>query len=154
MAAYYFDTSALVKRYAQEVGTAWVMNVTDPAAGHDIYIVRITGPEMVAALFRKVRTREIIQADAVRAAANFKTDFQTQYQIVEVTVDVADHAMTLAEQHGLRGYDAVQLAAALELHVVRDGMGLPPLTFVSADSDLNVAAQAEGVSTDDPNTHP
>lgn len=154
MAAYYFDTSALVKRYAQEVGTAWVTSVTDPAAGHDIYIVRITGPEMVAALFRKVRTQEIIQADAVRAAANFKTDFQTQYQIVEVTVDVADRAMTLAEQHGLRGYDAVQLAAALELHAVREEMGLPPLIFVSADSDLNVAAQAEGMSADDPNTHP
>lgn len=92
MTVYYFDTSALVKRYAQEAGTAWVMNLTDPAAGHDIYIVRITGPEMVAALFRKVRTGEITQADAARATVNFRTDFRAQYEIVEVTTSVADRA--------------------------------------------------------------
>ena len=154
MTAYYFDTSALVKRYAQEVGTAWVMSLTDPTAGHDVYIVRITGPEMIAALFRKVRTREATRVDAVQAAANFRTDFQTQYQIMEVTADLADRAMALAEQHGLRGYDAVQLAAALELHTVRNLMKLPPLTFISADSDLNSAAQAKGLIADDPNAHP
>ena len=62
--------------------------------------------------------------------------------------------MTLAEQHGLRGYDAVQLAAALELHAVRNRMGLTPLTFVSADSALNTASQTEGLMVDDPNAHP
>jgi predicted nucleic acid-binding protein len=151
---YYFDTSALVKRYAQEVGTAWVMSLTDPTAGHDVYVVRITGPEMIAALFRKVRTREVTRVDAVRAAENFKADFQTQYQIVEVTADLADRAMTLAQHHGLRGYDAVQLAAALELHTVRNLMRLISLTIVSADGDLNTAAQAERVIADDPNAHP
>jgi predicted nucleic acid-binding protein len=151
---YYFDTSALVKRYAQEVGTAWVMSLTDPTAGHDVYVVRITGPEMIAALFRKVRTREVTRVDAVRAAENFKADFQTQYQIVEVTADLADRAMTLAQHHGPRGYDAVQLAAALELHTVRNLMRLPSLTIVSADGDLNTAAQAERVIADDPNAHP
>lgn len=139
MAVYYFDTSALVKRYAQELGTAWVINITDPTAGHDIYVARITGPEMIAALFRKVRTGEIAQADALRAAENFKVDFRWQYQIVELTPEVADRAMALAERHGLRGYDAVQLAAALELHMVRKRMKLPPLIFVSADDDLNKA---------------
>jgi len=151
--AYYLDTSALVKRYAQETGTAWVINLTAPANGHDIYIVRIAGPEMIAALFRKVRTREITQVDAVRAAANFRTDFRAQYQIAEVTTSLTELAMELAEKHGLRGYDAVHLAAAVELHTVRDGMELPPLTFISADNDLNTAAQAEGLVTDDPNTY-
>ena len=80
MAVYYFDSSALVKRYAQEIGTTWIVGITTPVAGHDIYLVRITGPEIVAALFRKVRTGEITQADAIRAATNFKTDFQVQYR--------------------------------------------------------------------------
>jgi len=154
VAVYYFDTSALVKRYAQETGTAWVVSVTDPTAGHDIYVARITGPEMIAALFRKVRVGDIAQADATRAAVNFKADFRTQYQIVELTADVAERAMSLAEQHGLRGYDAVQLAAALELHVVRAKMGLPPLIFVSADDDLNAAGQAEGLMIENPNAYP
>jgi len=151
--AYYLDTSALVKRYAQEAGTAWVINLTDPSAGHDIYIVRIAGPELIAALFRKVRTREISQEEAVRAAANFRTDFRAQYQITEVTTSLANRAMELAEKHGLRGYDAVHLAAAVELHTVRDRMELLPLVFISADNDLNMAAHAEGLVTDDPNTY-
>ena len=33
------------------------------------------------------------------------------------------------------------------------GTELPPLNFISADNDLNTAAQAEGLVTDDPNTH-
>jgi len=38
MAAYYFDSSALVKRYTQEVGTGWVVSLTDPRAGHAIQL--------------------------------------------------------------------------------------------------------------------
>jgi len=151
---YYFDTSALVKRYAQELGTAWVMSITNPTAGHDIYVSRITGPEMIAALFRKVRTGEIAQVDALRAAENFKVDFRSQYQVVELTAEIADRAMALAERHGLRGYDAVQLAAALELHTVRKRMKLPPLIFVSADDDLNRAGQVEGLMIENPNAYP
>jgi uncharacterized protein len=56
MAVYYLDTSALVKRYAQKRGTAWMLSLTDVTAEHDLYTVRVTGPEMIAALFRKVRT--------------------------------------------------------------------------------------------------
>ena len=33
MAVYFFDSSALVKRYAQETGSAWVEILTDPQAG-------------------------------------------------------------------------------------------------------------------------
>ena len=53
--------------------------------------------------------------------------------------------MTLAETYSLRGYDAVQLATAVEIHARGLTLGLPALTFVSADGELNTAAQAEGL---------
>jgi hypothetical protein len=62
--------------------------------------------------------------------------------------------MILAERHALRGYDAVQLAAALELQTVLTASGLPALTLVSADAELNAAAAAEGLTVEDPNLHP
>lgn len=34
MVAYFFDSSALVKRYARETGTAWVLSVVGPEAAH------------------------------------------------------------------------------------------------------------------------
>ena len=154
MAVYYLDTSALAKRYVLEVGTTWMLGITDQATGQDVYVVRITGPEMIAALFRKARAREVTRQDTLRAATNFKADFTNQYHILEVTPGLTDRAMTLAQQHSLRGYDAVQLAAAAELHILRNGMGLTPLTFVSADTALNRAAQSEGLAVDDPNSHP
>jgi hypothetical protein len=48
MGAYFLDSSALVKRYAAETGTAWMTSLIDPAAGNVIYVARITGVETVA----------------------------------------------------------------------------------------------------------
>jgi hypothetical protein len=56
--------------------------------------------------------------------------------------------------HGVVAYDAVQLAAALELKKARDTVGLSPLLLVSADLELNTAAAAEGILVEDPNKHP
>ncbi len=36
MTTYYADSSALVKRYVTEMGSAWVKTLCDPAAGHVI----------------------------------------------------------------------------------------------------------------------
>jgi predicted nucleic acid-binding protein len=151
--AYYLDTSALVKRYAQESGTPWVLDLTDPMARHDLYTVRVAGPEMIAAIFRKLRMGEVSPEEAVRSADNFRKDWQQRYQIVEVTAGVADRAMELAEKHGLRGYDSVHLAAALALQHVRRAMELLPLTFVSADAGQLETAVAEGLAVEDPNRH-
>ncbi len=154
MAVYYFDTSALVKRYAQETGTAWVLNLTDPAINHDLYTVRLTGPEMIAALFRKVRMGDISQTAAAQLATNFKADWQQQYHIVEANAGIIDRAMDLAEKHQVRGYDSVHLAAALRLQEIRLAMGLPVLTFVSADQDQLQVAAGEGLLVENPNNHP
>ena len=62
--------------------------------------------------------------------------------------------MILAETHGLRGYDAVQLAAGVELNRLGKTAGLPPLTLVSADRQLNNAAATEGLLVEDPTAHP
>lgn len=74
--------------------------------------------------------------------------------MVEVTETLATQAMRLAETHGLRGYDAIQLAAALAIQTLRVTQQLPAMTLVSADSELNAAATAEGLIVEDPHTHP
>ena len=39
MAAFYLDTSALVKAYVHEVGSAWLRALLDPAVGNQIFIM-------------------------------------------------------------------------------------------------------------------
>lgn len=150
MANYFCDSSGLVKRYASEIGTAWVQSITDPASGNMIIVSRITGAEVVAAIWKKVREGILSVADATTMTDDFKDHFYNQYRIVEVRADVIEEAMSLVTQRGLRGYDAVQLASVKILHMRRQAAGLPPLTFVSADDALLAAAQAEGLMTENP----
>jgi predicted nucleic acid-binding protein len=89
-----------------------------------------------------------------RNLADFKNDFQSQFQLISVNSAVVARAMDLAETHRLRGYDAVQLAAAVEWQRVGKGIGLLLLTFVSADALLNGAAAREGLTVDNPLSHP
>ncbi|MBE2222629.1 MAG: type II toxin-antitoxin system VapC family toxin [Anaerolineae bacterium] len=150
MTHYYFDSSGLVKNYVLETGTDWVRNIcTNPS--HTIYTIRISSAEIVAAFSLRVRTNSIQIADGQSAIHQFKADFQTNYQIVEVTMPLVELAMVLIERHGLRGYDGIQLAGALSLHHIRDSLSLPALTFVCADNRLNEAATTEGLLVENPN---
>ena len=56
---YYFDSSALVKRYISERGTAWVLGITDPGAGNIIFVARIAAVEVVSAITRAVRVGSV-----------------------------------------------------------------------------------------------
>ena len=70
-----------------------------------------------------------------------------------LTEEIIEEAASLAKKHSLRAYDAVQLAAALDTSRVISQIESTQLTLVSADLELNAAAAAEGLATEDPNTH-
>jgi uncharacterized protein len=154
VAVCFVDTSALARRYVAEVGSAWVQGLLDPVAGNVIIIARITAVELIAALTRRERGGSMAPADAAAARAEFRTHFGAEYQVVEVDETVVGSAMLLAETYGLRGYDAVQLAAAGIVNSRFRAAGLPPVTLVSADGELNIAAAAESLLVDDPGAHP
>ena len=59
-----------------------------------------------------------------------------------------------AETLGLRGYDAVQLAAGREINALCIATRLPPMIFISADNELNAAAASEGLLIEYPNDYP
>lgn len=149
MAAFFLDTSTVLKRYVQETGTAWVQALAAPTVRHSLFVVRITLAETVAAITRRERGESITPQNAATAVADFQLDFARQYRVVEVSARLVAQAATLARRHALRGYDAVQLAAALEIHATDSS-----LTLLSADAELNTAATAEGLSVEDPNSHP
>ena len=152
MDTYFFDSSAIVKRYVTELGSTWVLNVTDPAKANDIYVVQLTGVEVVSALVRK--TPPLPPPHFAQALSAFKQDFQHQYQRIAVNEAIVIRAIRLVETYRLRGYDAVQLATAMELRGVGAKTKLPSFIFVSADTQLNVAAAAEGLTVENPTSHP
>jgi hypothetical protein len=75
VAGYFFDTSAVVKRYVAETGTDWVNSLLHPTARNALHVARITGVELVAAITRRSRGGSITPAAAVVALTEFFDDF-------------------------------------------------------------------------------
>jgi hypothetical protein len=56
---YFLDSSALVKRYAVELGTTWINGLCDPSNSNSLLIANVTLVEVAAALASKRRSGEI-----------------------------------------------------------------------------------------------
>jgi predicted nucleic acid-binding protein len=151
---FFFDASAVVKRYVNETGTAWVNGILHPQARNSIHLSRIMGVEVVSAITRRARCGSITIAAAAVALAQFRHEYANNFHLVAVTPRLIVRAMTLPQVHGLRGYDAVQLAAALRVNAQRRARNIAAVTLISADTALLAAAAAEGLAVDDPNAHP
>ena len=155
MSTFFLDASALAKRYLTEAGSQWIGTLLDLAAGHLIAVAEITQVEVAAALAARHRAPGGISQQIRDSAVNLLAKHcQQDYQLMALTPLILDRAIYLTQDHRLRGYDAVQLATAIAANQTFLAAGLIPVTFVAADSDLLVAAQSEGLATDNPNLYP
>ena len=152
MAVYYHDTSALVKHYHTEIGTAVVDDLlVEPNSHH--FLSRLAGVELESALAKHVRMQLIPPVDFQRSVRKFHTDITNgQYRVLRLLVRHLESAEALIQRHGmtrsLRTLDAIQLAVALDLHQ-HHGLDF----FVCADTALCAIAIAEGLAVINPVTH-
>lgn len=149
MTDYFLDSSALVKRYVPETGTAWIQALTAPNTGNQLHIARITWVEVLSAVARRQREGTLGSAQVAAIIAAFRFHLDTQYQVIELDQALCEAAGQLLLTYPLRAYDAVQLASGLQLQST-----FASLVFLTADTRLIAIAQAEGLMTDNPNTHP
>ena len=140
MSGYFLDSSAVLKRYMAEAGTSFVQELFDPVRGNRIAIAAISGTEIVAAVARRARGGGLLAVNASRIIRDFRADFSTDFRLIDITTSLLATSMDLAERHALRGYDAVQLAAALAW-AQEQPLGRE---LVSLDLRLREAAQGEG----------
>lgn len=150
---YFFDTSALVKRYITEIGSQWVRALADPQAGNRIILARITWVEMLSA-FSRLKRESALEETAFNVALQaFEFDWDTQYQVVEFDRKLAEQAGDLVKNHPLRAYDSVQLASALKIHQIHTQAAPGLFIFVSADDRLLNVAKLEGMQIENPMEH-
>ena len=157
MAAYYFDSSAMVKHYISGRGSTWVSSLieaeTDGKPQNLIAIAEIGEVEVAAALAKRRRMEEISTVQQRIGLATFLRDCARRYHVLQIDSMIIKLAIDLTQRRPLRGYDAVHLAVALILNRALIENKLPPLTFISADGVLCVAAQEEGLLAENPNDH-
>ena len=153
MNAYFLDSSSMVKRFARERGSAFVLSLLRPSAKNSFYAARITEVEVCAALARREKGMTLSAVQLTKSLRRFQRDMARRFTQVSISESVIASASRLAVKHALRGYDAVQLASALAANQNRILNGLAPLILVSADNELNNAAQAEGLTVENPNNY-
>jgi uncharacterized protein len=153
MGTYFLDTSAIVKRYVPERGQVRIMTLCDPAQGNDIYISQAALVEVVATICKKARERSISITDRNQLIDIFRQDIQNAYGIWLVNTSIYTFAGDLCLSHGLRAYDAVQLACALDLRNEALIDEEPSPTFVCADFDLINIAAAHELNVENPNNY-
>lgn len=153
--AYFLDTSALVKRYVPEIGSDWILSITDPATDNHLAISQITWVEVHSALARRLRDGSLSAQRFDLIVQKVREDFENEYRVIDVDRTLIETATELVMQHPLRPYDSVQLASALRFQSTTL-LSQPEtrLIFISADNRLLDIAQSEGLATDNPNNYP
>ncbi len=133
----YLDTSSLLKLYLEEEHSDLVQ--TWAAGAQVLCTSRITYPEAMAALARRWRQGDLDREafDAVHLALRAEWP---GFSAVELNEEAAAE---VAVRLALRGFDAIQLAAAVEIVATS---GQVPAFFSSFDRQLNRAARAEGLA--------
>ena len=134
----YLDASALVKRYVAELGSSEVSAA--------ISLAQVTGTailsraEVEAALAKAVRIQALTEEEGLACLQVFRNEWLDLVR-VQATEMVVAQAGVLAWDHGLRGYEAVHLAAA---SAWQDALGAR-VTLVTFDQHLWTAAESVGL---------
>ncbi len=150
MIAYFLNSSALVKRYIPETGSAWVRQLAPPQTGNELFIARITWVEVKSAIARRQREGSLTSTDRTLIVQRFRSDVNNQYQVIELDSTLAETAGQLVSQYPLRAYDAVQLASVLLLQPAFAMTPSTQLIFLTDDNRLSTIAIAQGLLTDNP----
>jgi len=111
---FFFDTSALVKRYLHEKESARVRRLLQ-TGGAIFYQAFLAPLEMTSALYRRHRSGEIPMGQLSVLLRSYAAHSHRDYFLVPYSESLIDLAETLISRHPLRALDAIQLASALAL---------------------------------------
>lgn len=144
MPAYFFDTSALVKRYAPEAGTETVDQLVESGDSH-VVITSLAVVEATSAARRKFNQGTFSERDVEDLLATFYSEALSTFEIVPMDEAAMALSFDLILEHDLRTLDSVQLSSALILEDSYDD-----LVFVCSDRELLDVADGCGLPTLDP----
>lgn len=143
----YLDSSALVKRFIDEDGSAFVDHIFRRHS--PIFTSRLSYAEIHSCFARLKRERALSGKKHAAASKRFDKDFGG-YRLVELTAEIFGIARVLLERHPLRALDAIQLASAARLRQVAGNA----LFFAGADRRLLDIAAREGFRSVDVESEP
>lgn len=148
MAVQYLDTSALAKRYLDESGSAWIVDLTKY---QPIAVSSLTFAELASVLARRVR-EHALATDRPATILETYADDAEGWLVIETTGDLIQRAAGLISRAPvpLRAMDGLQLVCALEAFDRARQRRSPVGAFVSSDRRLLAAAEWAGFAVENP----
>ncbi|WP_455371674.1 type II toxin-antitoxin system VapC family toxin [Petrachloros mirabilis] len=139
MPYYYFDSTALVKRYSMERGTR-IVNKLMVKRGKVAIIPTWTVTELYSSFCNRAQQGEVTRDDCYSVIHKFeKESAQGLFQFISPTMETYLATKELAMEYpALRTLQVMHLALALEMKPLR-------LTIVSADVPLLAASKTAGL---------
>jgi predicted nucleic acid-binding protein len=136
----YFDTSALIKRYVEELGRREVLALL---RDNPCIVSGVLPVEVRRALRGRVAEKTL---DATRAPGILKrlAADRDYWTIIEVSREILATAEVLTSAHPLRALDAIHVASA---KLFADRTAVETFTFVSADMRQANVAEGLGIKT-------
>jgi len=137
---FFFDTSALVKRYVAEIGSEKVDDLLTTAS--QVIVSPITKIEIYSTICRLKSENALSTEDYSRLHKAIQYDFRF-FNVVSLNQEIESQSIYLVEKYHLRTLDSVQLASCLSRKDFVD-------SFVVSDKRLKHAAKNEKLDLIDP----
>ncbi len=113
----FLDTSSLLKLYHKEADTAELELIFSTVKITDIFLSEISKIEFTSAIWKKVRTKEITESEALTTLDLFESDFR-KYSFVATDSIIIEQARILVSKYGIQGLrtlDSIQLSVSVSL---------------------------------------
>jgi predicted nucleic acid-binding protein len=151
MHSFYLDASALAKRYVPESGSLLVDEILDNVAGDRLYLLNVGVGEVVSILVRNRNVGRITDAYFGQVLIDLESEIVRSVGINKLPIGnrLATSSFALIVAHAINSTDAIVLKSALAIaQKLRSGGN--DLVLVASDQRLLRAAQAEGLTTFNP----
>lgn len=150
MTIVYVETSALVKRYVQEVGSDVIDELFEHQLRIGIFTMSILGAlELKSALARLQRGGRITEPEMFRLLAQFRSDRNLFSVVLPVDNSLMDEAGDSLSDHALRTLDAIHFASTLRLKTLAGSIN-EEIVVVTSDRELVSAWDEEGFASINP----
>ncbi|MBI1742888.1 type II toxin-antitoxin system VapC family toxin [Candidatus Acetothermia bacterium] len=149
MVHFYLDTSAIIKRYHQEIGSEVLDKILDSKAEKGLVTSYWAVLEFMGALSCKVERKELSKKAMGVAVASFLKELTDRFTVRSVNDELVAKALPMGLKYCLSSGDCLHLATTLELKKIFEEAE-DQLVFICADDDLCKAAKKEKVEAINP----
>ena len=146
MTYYFFDSSALIKRYHAEIGTDKIDEIIEQQ-NNEIIISSLALSEVTSAFNRKKHEGKINPDLFTDILIEFYREVLDKFTMISLDDSLLSQSMELILNRNLRTLDSLQLSAALSIFQI---LVETKFVFVCADKKLIEAAKQEGLETLNP----